>query len=125
MNESKRQQKFSKLIRKDLSDIFQKDKMGIFRNSFVTIADVKITPDLSLARVYLSMFMPEKQEMLDKILLHKSEIRRELGNRIGKQVRIVPDLEFYIDEVEERAARIDKIISELDIPPEEDSKEED
>lgn len=124
MNESKRQQKFSKLIRKDLSEIFQKDKMGIFRNSFVTIAEVKITPDLSLARIYLSMFMPNKQEMLDKILLHKSEIRRELGNRIGKQVRIVPDLEFFIDEVEERAARIDKIISDLNIPPE-DSQDKD
>jgi ribosome-binding factor A len=125
MNESKRQQKFSKLIRKDLSEIFQKDKMGIFQNSFVTIADVKITPDLSLARIYLSMFMPNKEEMLEKVLLHKSEIRRDLGNRIGKQVRIVPDLEFYIDEVEERAARIDKIISDLEIPPEEESPEED
>lgn len=125
MNESKRQQKFSKLIRKDLSEIFQKDKMGIFHNSFVTIADVKITPDLSLARIYLSMFMPNKEEMLEKVLLHKSEIRRDLGNRIGKQVRIVPDLEFYIDEVEERAARIDKIISDLEIPPEEESPEED
>ena len=124
MNESKRQQKFSKLIRKDLSEIFQKDKMGIFRNSFVTIAEVKITPDLSLARIYLSMFMPNKQEMLEKILLHKSEIRRELGNRIGKQVLIVPDLEFFIDEVEERAARIDKIISDLNIPPE-DSQDKD
>ena len=124
MNESKRQQKFSKLIRKDLSEIFQKDKMGIFRNSFVTIAEVKITPDLSLARIYLSMFMPNKQEMLDKILLHKSELTRELGNRIGKQVRIVPDLEFFIDEVEERAARIDKIISDLNIPPE-DSQDKD
>ncbi len=121
MNESKRQQKFSKLIQKDLSEIFHKDKHGIFGSSLITIAAVKMTPDLSLARVYLSMFLDKKEEMLQKINAHKSEIRRDLGNRIAKQVRIVPDLEFYIDEVEERAARIDKIISELNIPPAEES----
>ncbi|MEJ2004331.1 MAG: ribosome-binding factor A [Cyclobacteriaceae bacterium] len=82
-----------------------------------------MSPDLSLARVYLSMFMDNKQEMLDKINQHKSEIRRDLGNRIGKQVRIVPDLEFYIDDLEERAARIDKIISDLDIPPAEEDED--
>jgi len=120
MNESKRQQKFSRLIQKDLSEIIQKDKMRIFGNNFITVAAVKMSPDLSLARIYLSMFMDDKEGMLDKINHHKSEIRRDLGNRIGKQVRIVPDLEFFIDDLEEKAARIDKIISELDIPPAEE-----
>lgn len=117
MTESKRQQKFSKLIQKDLGDIFQRDKMGVFSQTFVTIAEVKITPDLSLARVYVSIFSPNKRDVFDNIIEHKSEIRRELGFKIGKQVRIVPDLEFFLDEVEDRAARIDKIISDLDIPP--------
>jgi ribosome-binding factor A len=123
MNESKRQQKFSKLIQKDLSDIVHKDKIGIFGKNFITVAAVKMSPDLSLARVYLSMFMDDKEGMLQKINHHKSEIRRDLGNRIGKQVRIVPDLEFFIDDLEEKAARIDKIISELDIPPSEEDKD--
>ncbi|MCA6074437.1 ribosome-binding factor A [Fulvivirga sedimenti] len=123
MNESKRQQKFSKLIQKDLSEIFHKDKHGIFGSALVTIAAVKMTPDLSVARVYLSMFLDDKEKMLDKITDHKSEIRRDLGNKIAKQVRIVPDLEFYIDEIEERAARIDKIISELNIPPAEEDED--
>ncbi|UII34417.1 30S ribosome-binding factor RbfA [Fulvivirga ulvae] len=119
MNESKRQQKFSKLIQRDLSDIFQKDKMGIFANTFVTVADVTISPDLSIAKVYLSMLMvKDKESMLDKIGQHKSEIRRDLGNKIGKQVRIVPQLNFYIDEVEEKAQKIDKLIDDLNIPPE-------
>ena len=117
MNESKRQQKFSRLLQKDLSDIIQKDKMGIFGSSFVTVAAVSVSPDLSVARVYLSMFMEEKEALLDKINHRKSEIRRELGNKIGKQVRIIPELYFYIDELEERAARIDKIIDDLNIPP--------
>ena len=121
MNESKRQQKFSRLIQRDLSDIFQKDKQGIFSNTFVTVADVKISPDLSIAKIYLSMLMvKDKEGMLAKIANHKSEIRRDLGNKIGKQVRIIPELVFFIDEVEERASRIDKLIEDLHIPPAED-----
>lgn len=119
MNESKRQQKFSRLIQRDLSDIFQKDKMGIFANTFVTVADVIISPDLSIAKVYLSMLMvKDKEAMLEKIEKHKNEIRRDLGNKIGKQVRIVPQLNFYVDEVEENAQKIDKLIDNLNIPPE-------
>lgn len=118
MKESTRQLKYSKLIQKDLSDIFQRDKIGIFSGSFVTIADVKMSPDLGIATVYLSMLMvKEKEALLDKINDHKNEIRRDLGNKIGKQVRIVPDLRFFIDEVEEEASKMDKLIDSLDIPP--------
>lgn len=124
MNESTRQLKYSKLILKDLSDIFQKDKIGIFGQSFITIADVRISPDLSIAKVYLSMLMEkDKQGMIEKITSHKSEIRKVLGNKIGKQVRIVPDLLFFIDEVEENASKIDKLIDSLDIPPAESEEE--
>ncbi|GAA0892469.1 30S ribosome-binding factor RbfA [Fulvivirga kasyanovii] len=126
MNESKRQQKFSRLIQRDLSDIFQKDKMGIFANTFVTVADVIISPDLSIAKVYLSMLMvKDKDAMLEKIEKHKNEIRRDLGNKIGKQVRIVPQLNFYVDEVEENAQKIDKLIDNLNIPPEDKDGEND
>ncbi|MDX1629279.1 MAG: 30S ribosome-binding factor RbfA [Fulvivirga sp.] len=121
MQESTRQQKYSKLIQRDVSDIFQKDKMGIFSNQFVSVVDVKISPDLSVAKIYLSMMLvADKEALLEKINKHKSEIRRELGNKIGKQVRIIPELIFIIDEVEERAQRLDKIIEDLDIPPAKD-----
>lgn len=125
MQESTRQQKYAKLIQKDISDIIQKDKMGIFSNVFLSVIDVKITPDLSIAKIYLSMMLvKDKEGLLQKIEKHKSEIRRELGFKIGKQVRIVPDLIFIIDEVEERASRLDQIIDSLDIPPADDDEEE-
>lgn len=118
MNESTRQQKYAKLIQKDLSDIFQKDKLGLFGNSFVTIADVRVTPDLSIAKIYLSMLMVnDKEGLIETITARKSEVRKILGNKIGKQVRIVPDLLFFIDEVEERASKMDKLIDSLNIPP--------
>ena len=115
---STRQQKFSRLIQKELSDIFQRDKRGILDKAFITIADVKVSPDLGLAKIYISMMLAkDKQAILEKLNLRKKEIRKELGDKIGKQVRIIPELAFYIDEVEENAQRMDDIINNLHIPP--------
>lgn len=114
-----RQQKFSRLIQKELSDIFQRDKRNVLENAFITIADVKVSPDLSVARIYLSMTLAkDKEKVLEKINAGKKDIRKALGERIGKQVRIVPELVFYIDEVQEQAQRIEEIIKNLNIPPE-------
>ena len=113
-----RQQKFSKLIQKELSETFQRDKRGILENAFITIADVYVSPDLGVAKVYLSMtLVKDKQAVLDRINKRKSEIRKELGNKIAKQVRIIPELIFYIDSVEENALKMDEIINNLSIPP--------
>jgi ribosome-binding factor A len=115
---STRQQKYARLIQKELSDIFQRDKKGILENAFITIADVKVSADLSVAKIYISMFLAkEKEKVLEKINTRKSEIRKELGEKIGRQVRIIPDLVFFIDEVEENAQRIEDLIKSLNIPP--------
>jgi ribosome-binding factor A len=114
-----RQQKFSRLIQKELSDIFQRDKRGILENAFISIVDVKVSPDLSVAKIYLSMLLAsDKEKVLERINTNKKEIRRALGEKIGKQVRIIPELAFFIDEVEENAKRIEDIIKNLNIPPE-------
>jgi ribosome-binding factor A len=115
---STRQLKYSKLIQKELSDIFQRDKRGILDNAFITLADVKVSADLSVAKIYISMMLAkDKQGILDKINSRKKEIRHALGEKIGKQVRIIPELIFYIDEVEENAQRMDELIKNLHIPP--------
>ena len=118
MVESTRQQKYSKLIQKELSDIFLRDQRGILDNAFITIADVRMSPDLSVAKVYISMLLvKDKEKVLENITQRKSEIRKALGNQIGKQVRIVPELIFFKDEVEEQATRLDELIKNLNIPP--------
>ena len=115
-----RQQKYARLIQKELSDIFLRDKRGIIGNVFITIAEVQMSPDLSVAKVYISMTLAKDKKMvLAQINNHKSEIRKALGDRIRNQVRIVPELVFFIDEVEESAQRIEDLIKSLNIPKEE------
>lgn len=113
-----RQQKYAKLIQKELSDIFQRDRRGILNNEMITIAEVRMSPDLSVAKVYISMMLAkQKDQTINKINTHKSEIRKALGLQIGKQVRIIPELIFIMDEVEENATRIEALINNLNIPP--------
>ncbi|CAN5467037.1 30S ribosome-binding factor RbfA [soil metagenome] len=118
MSGTVRQQKFSKLIQKELSDIFQRDQRGLLGNEFVTIMDVKISPDLSVARIYISMaLVKDKKTLLEKLDLHKKEVRKALGDRIRNQARIIPQLVFFLDETEEGAQRIEDLIKSLNIPP--------
>ena len=115
-----RQQKYGRLIQKELSDIFLRDKRGIIGNEFITITEVRMSPDLSIAKVFISMALAkDKKAVLNQITLHKSEIRKALGDRIRNQARIVPELIFVIDEVEENAQRMDELIKSLNIPKEE------
>lgn len=115
-----RQKKYSSLLQKDLSEIFQKQMANAFGKAFITITDVEVSPDLSFAKIYLSLMLSDKpSETLEMIRERKSEIRKHLGNRIGKQVRIVPEIAFFMDNTLERANRIDDILSKLEIPPEE------
>jgi len=120
-----RQKKYSRLIQKDLSEIFQKQMANAFGKAFITITDVEVSPDLSFAKIYLSLMLSDNpSETLEMIRERKSEIRKHLGNKIGKQVRIVPEIAFFMDDTLERANRIDDILSKLDIPPEEEDEDD-
>ena len=116
--ESRRQHKFSRQILKDLNDVLQKDSKHYFGNNLVTITNVKVAVDLSLAKVYFSV-MPSNQasDVLFNLNEKKTEIRRKLGNLIGKRVRKIPELAFFNDDTEEKASYLDRLIDSLDIPP--------
>lgn len=114
---STRQLKYAGLIQKDLSDIFQRDARHWIGNTFVTITEVKVSPDLSFAKVYLSLMMvADKNAFVEKMMDNKSEIRKALGQKIGKQVRIVPELLFVLDNTQETAQKMENLLSGLDIP---------
>ena len=123
--DSTRQHKYSKLILRDLAEIFQRDYRDSFSPAFVTLTGVKVSPDLGVASVYVSVLPSnEKERVIESIEHKKSHIRGELGRRIGKQARIIPDLRFFLDETEENASKMDNLFNHLDIPPEEGTEGE-
>ena len=112
--ESKRQQKFAGVIQEDLAAIFQREGMNYLPNTLVTITKVRVTPDLAIARIFLSFFNNGNiTQALHIIKSHASEIRYKLGARIKDQVRIVPQLEFFVDDTSEYVERMDKIFDQL------------
>jgi ribosome-binding factor A len=115
--ESKRQQKFSRMIQKELGGIFQQNVKNIFGQAFITVTTVRMSPDLSLARVYLSVMMVKNKEtFVAEINEKKNLIRKELGYKIGKIVRIVPDLQFFLDDSVDYAQKIDNILKGINTP---------
>ncbi len=116
--DTKRQHKYSKLILRDLADIFQHDYRDSFGKALVTLTSVEVSPDLSIASIYVSVLPnSEREQVMETLGYKKSHIRGELGRRIGKQARIVPDLRFFLDETEEHAAQMDNLFKDLHIPP--------
>ena len=126
MADSKRQKKYSRLIQKDLGEIFQREGRSFFDKAFVTITEVVMSPDLSVAKVYVSALMtPDKRRLVENLNERRYEIRGFLGNKIGKQVKGIPELNFYLDNTLDHADRMDKVFKELRIPDEEKKGDED
>jgi len=111
--ESKRQQKFAGVIQQDLAAIFQREGNSYLPNTMVTITKVRVTPDLAIARIFLSFFNGNTQLALQTIKQHAAEIRYKLGARIKDQVRIIPQLEFFVDDTSEYVDRMDKIFDKI------------
>ncbi|PMD98170.1 ribosome-binding factor A [Siphonobacter sp. BAB-5405] len=123
--ESKRQQKFARQIQKDLGDIFQREMQSQFGNAFITVTDVKVSPDLGIARAYLSFLLTEDKDQLLKSIQDKTKhIRQILANKIRNQVRIIPELQFFLDDTSEYAAKMDALFAGITIPPATDESEE-
>lgn len=116
---SQRQQKFSRLIQKELGEIFLQDVKSMFGGSFITISGVTMSPDLGIATVYVSLTLTKNPNgVLEDIREHSKQIRMQLGSRIRNQVRIIPELRFFADETLLEAEKMDKLIASLNIPKE-------
>jgi ribosome-binding factor A len=111
--ETKRQKKVSKLIQKELSVIFQKETHQFLGNILVTVTGVRISPDLSVAKAYLSIFPVEKpKDALAILNENKKMFRTLLGNSCRHQLRIVPELIFYLDDSAEYAEEIERLLNQ-------------
>ena len=108
--ETTRQNKISRLLQKELSEIFLLQTKAM-QGTLVSVSVVRISPDMSIARVYLSIFPSEKGEDLVKnINENMKSIRFELGTRVRHQLRIIPELKFFIDDSLDYLQKIDSLL---------------
>ena len=96
--QSTRQLKVARQLQRDLAEIIRSRGMAAFGGAMLTVSEVRISPDLSIAKVYVSIFPSEKQkEVMETLEQEKKSIRGELGRQVAKQLRRVPELDFYLD----------------------------
>jgi ribosome-binding factor A len=109
--ESTRQKKVSRLIQKELADIFLRKNNELAPGKLLSVTIVRVSPDLSFAKVFLSVFPSADQNVVvDSIKDHTAKIRFELGQKVRTQLRIVPEIAFYIDDSLDYIDNIDKLL---------------
>lgn len=109
--ETTRQAKISRLLQKELSEIFRQQTAKL-RGVLVSVSAVRVSPDLSVAKAYLSVFPSDKaEEMLDSINHNSKTIRYELAQKVRYQLRKTPELTFYLDDSLDYLENIDNLLT--------------
>ena len=112
--ESKRQQKFAGLLQEELAAIFQREGAAYLPNTLVTITRVRVSPDLAVAKVYLSFLNSSNTSLAVKTVnSHAGEIRYKLGSKTRHQARVVPTLTFFVDDTNEYVERMDQLFDKI------------
>ena len=116
-----RTQKIARLLQKVLGEIFVQETSGLLGNMMITVTEVRMSPDLGLAKVYLSFLLDKDgASMLAKVEQQKGAFRKLLGDRVWNKLRKVPELRFYTDDSAVHAAKMHQLLDELDIPKDTD-----
>jgi ribosome-binding factor A len=114
MNESKRQKQIAGLLNEELNDIFRRVGLNMIDGGMVSIASVKVTPDLLEARIYVSMFkVKDSTAALKKIEDKAWEVKKELAARVKTQLRRIPELKFFLDETLEHVFKMEELFKQL------------
>lgn len=110
--ETTRQAKISRLLQKELSEIFRRETAKI-GNVMVSVSSVKVSPDLSIAKAYLSVFPSEQaNEVIENVNRTSKTLRYELAQRVRFQLRRCPELQFYLDDSIDYLENIDRLLGE-------------
>ena len=112
--ETKRQKQVAGLLNEELNDILRRMNLLMIEGGMISVAAVKVTPDLFEARVYLSMFqVKDTQAALLKFEEKNKEIRKELGSRVRHQLRSVPELKFFIDDTLDYVFKMEELFNKI------------
>ena len=111
--ESQRQQKVARLLQKEMGDYLQQNGREILPGKLITVTVVRVSPDLGVAKVYLSIFpLKEDEEPLEAIQSQATKIRHEIGQKIRNQLRAVPEFVYYLDDSLDYIDKIDNLLKE-------------
>ena len=111
-------EKHESLIHQVINEYLIREGKSFLGNEFVTIMGIKLSPDLSVALIFVSVLNNEKSQFVEERLSErKYDVKQFLARSIGKKIRKIPEIKFILDSSEHDASRINKIISDLDIPP--------
>ncbi len=108
-----RQKKVQAVIQAELGKYFRENARTVCLGAMVSVTEVRMVPDMSYLKAYVSIFgHKDVQEVYKNIKAHKDSIRYEMGKRLGKSLRRIPDFSFYIDDSISYAQEIDKLLGE-------------
>ncbi|MBO9729165.1 MAG: 30S ribosome-binding factor RbfA [Chitinophaga sp.] len=114
MQETKRQKQIGQLVQQELSGILQRMGFNVVEGGMISVAAVKMTPDLLEAKVYLSMFqIKAPAEMLERIKERMGEIKKALGIGLGKQLRRIPELSFFLDDTLDYVFKMEELFKKI------------
>ena len=114
MQEGKRQKQVAAVLQQELNDIFMRLGLNMLDGGMVSIAAVKVTPDLLEARIYISLFkVQDSKAALKKIEGRAWEVKRELSSRVKTQLRRIPVLSFYLDDTLEYVFKMEEIFKQI------------
>jgi len=106
-----RQNKVSRLLQREMGDIFQREGSNILPGGLITVTNTEVSADLSIAKIYVTILGKTKpQEALEILMAKRPELRNELSHKVKHQLRIVPDLRFYIDESYDAMKHIEDLL---------------
>ena len=126
MEEGKRQRQVAGVIQEELNDIFRRLGINMMDGGMVSISSVKITPDLLEARVYISLFkVADENATMKKIGDRAWEIKKELVERIKRQVRRIPVLHFFKDDTLDHVFKMEDLLGKINLEDKGDSTNED
>ena len=111
--ESTRQQKVARLLQKEMGEFVQQNSREYLPGKMITVTVVRVSPDLSVARVYLSIFpLKEDENPIEELTAHAGTIRYEIGQKIKNQLRAVPEFVYYLDDSLDYIEKIDNLLKE-------------
>ncbi len=109
--DSRRQRQVAKLLQEEMAALFLKHGRDWYGSAFLTITEATVTPDLAESRFYVSVFnVEDKQAVVLRLNAHASDVRYHLGQRVRHQLRHIPEVQFFLDDGMERAARVEELL---------------